>query len=81
MKIKAESYDSIVLEEVFNPISLISRDKEKISIVMRDSGFELWYQDKEDGKYHTYEFKNGVVREMKEEVKESDISDIGNKNS
>jgi hypothetical protein len=81
MKIKAESYDSIVLEEVFNPISLISRDKEKISIVMRDSGFELWYQDKEDGKYHTYEFKNGVVREMKDEVKASDINDIGNKNS
>ncbi len=26
MKIKAESYDNIVLEEVFNPISLISRD-------------------------------------------------------
>jgi hypothetical protein len=80
MKIKAESYDNIVLEEVFNPISLISRSKEKLSIVMRDSGFELWYQDKEDGKYHTYEFKNGVVRKMKDEIKSSDINDIGNKN-
>jgi hypothetical protein len=47
---------------------------------MRDSGFELWYQDKEDGKYHTYEFKNGVVRKMKDEIKSSDINDIGNKN-
>jgi hypothetical protein len=80
MKIKAESYDSIVLEEVFNPISLISQSKEKISIVMRDSGFELWYQDKKDGEYHTYEFKNGVVKKMKDEVKSSDFNDIGNKN-
>ncbi len=47
---------------------------------MRDSGFELWYQDKEDGKYQTYEFKNGVVRKMKDEIKSSDINDIGNKN-
>jgi hypothetical protein len=43
MKIKAESYENIVLEEVFNPISLISSKKEKMSIVMRDSGFELCY--------------------------------------
>jgi len=65
MKIKAESYDSFILEEVFNPISLISAKKEKLSIVMRDSGFEVSYRDKEDGQYHTYEFKNGVVRKMK----------------
>jgi len=79
MKIKAESYDSILLEEVFNPISLISGSGEKLSIVMRDSGFELWYQDKQDGKYHTYEFKNGIVREMKDiEIKGTDINDIGN---
>ena len=81
MKIKAESYDRILLEEVFNPISLISGSGEKLSIVMRDSGFELWYQDKEAGKYQTYEFKNGIVREIKDKVKGTDINDIGNKNS
>ena len=80
MKIKAESYDSIILEEVFNPISLVSSEKEKISIVTRDSGFELWYQDKEDGEYHEYEFKNGVVRKMEELTKGKDTDDIGNKN-
>jgi hypothetical protein len=68
MKIKAKSYDSIVLEEVFNPLLLISRSQEKLSIVMRDAGFELWYQDKEDSKYHIYEFKNGIVREMKNDI-------------
>lgn len=81
MKIKAESYDRIILEEVFNPISLVSSKKEKISIVMRDSGFELWYQDKEDGEYHKYEFKNGVVRKMEELTKGKDTDGIGNKNS
>jgi hypothetical protein len=64
MKIKAESYERIILEEVFNPISFISSKNERLSIVMRDSGFELWYQDKEDGKYHIYEFKSGVVRKI-----------------
>lgn len=80
MKIKAEGYDSIILEEVFNPISLISSKKEKLSIVMRDSGFELYYRDKEGGESHTYEFKNGVVKKMIDEVKTKDINDIGNKN-
>jgi hypothetical protein len=80
MKIKAKSYDKIILEEVFNPLLLVSYKKEKISIVMRDSGFELWYQDKEDGKQHEYEFKNGVVKKMKELTKGNDTNDIGNKN-
>jgi hypothetical protein len=71
MKIKSEGYDSFILEEVFNPISLISAKKEKLSIVMRDSGFELWYQDKEGGEYHQYEFKDGVVRKMGDEFKDS----------
>jgi len=66
MKLKAESYDTIVLEEVYNPVTFISGDKEKLSVVMRDSGFEVWYLDKTDGEYHTYEFKNGNVRRMKE---------------
>jgi hypothetical protein len=80
MKIKAESYERIILEEVFNPISLVSSKKEKISIVMRDGGFELWYQDKEDGEYHTYEFKNGIVRKMEELTKGKDTNDIGEVN-
>ena len=67
-------------KEVFNPISLISSKNERLSIVMRDSGFELWYQDKEDSEYHTYEFKNGVVRKMEELTKGKDTNDIGNKN-
>lgn len=80
MKIKAVAYDSIELEEVFNPIKLISAKKEKISIVMRDEGFEIWYQDKPDNKYHTYEFKNGIVRKMNDISKslEKDPNDIGN---
>lgn len=80
MKIIAESYGCFILEEVYNPITLITSEKEKLSIVMRDSGFELWYQDKKDGEHHTYEFKNGVVRKMFDEVKETDINDIGCKN-
>jgi hypothetical protein len=46
---------------------------------VRDSGFELWYQEKEDGEYHTYEFKNGVVRKMEKLSKGKDTDDMRSK--
>lgn len=64
MKIRSENYVGIVLEEVFNPVTLITDQKEKLYITMRDSGFEICYIDKEGGVYQTYELKNGVVKEM-----------------
>ena len=45
MKITINQDNLIELEEVYNPIVLKTKDGEKISICMRDSGFEFRYQD------------------------------------
>lgn len=55
MKISVNQDDSFQLEEVYLPIVLVSDDKEEMSIVMRDSGFEFKYQG------DWYIAKNGVV--------------------
>lgn len=44
MKITINQDNLIELEEVYNPIVLKTKDGEKISIFMRDTGFEFWYQ-------------------------------------
>ena len=48
----------IELREVFGGITLITSDGEKLSIAMRDSGFEITYQDE------WYELKEGKVNKM-----------------
>ena len=61
MKIEVNENGNIQLEKVFNPIVLISDDKEKLIICMRDSGFEVQYKQSKDSPYERYEFKSGVV--------------------
>ena len=59
-------YGNFELKEVFSPVSFVSNDGEFLSVVMRDSGFEVWYKEKEeDTKYQIFEFKNGVIKEIK----------------
>jgi len=70
MKVTINHNRNFQLEEVYNPIVFLSDDKEKIGIVMRDSGFELWYQKDEDSPYETYEFKNGIVNKILDDEKE-----------
>lgn len=61
MKISVNQDDSFQLEEVYLPIVLVSEDKEEMSIVMRDSGFEFKYQG------DWYIAKNGVVELLRKQ--------------
>ena len=44
MKISVDENRNILLEEVYNPVVLKTQDGEKLSICMRDSGFEFAYE-------------------------------------
>ena len=61
MKISVNQDDSFQLEEVYLPIVLVSDDKEEMSIVMRDGGFEFKYQG------DWYIAKNGVVELLRKQ--------------
>ena len=61
MKISVGENSEIVLEEVFNPITLISGDGETFSICMRDSGFEFTYDGKTEWDSTTMEAKKGML--------------------
>ena len=65
MKIKTNKYGDFELSEVFNPVSFLTESGENLSVVMRDSGFEVWYKQEEDNLYKRFEFKNGIIKEMK----------------
>ena len=56
MKLTINEENKIQLENVFNSIILKTKDGEKISICMRDSGFEFKYQ----GEW--YFAKDGILK-------------------
>jgi len=64
MKLTVDDQSNIQLEEVFNNITLKTKDGETMSICMRDSGFEFKYQDK------WYEAKKSQLKQFKEEVQD-----------
>jgi len=65
MKITTDVYGNFKLEEVFNPVTFVAESGEDISVVMRDSGFEVWYKGNvDDTSYQIFEFKNGTMRKF-----------------
>lgn len=58
MKLVVNEHSVIELTEVFSPIQLITADGEKLTVMMRDSGFEVCYE----GKF--YELKQGKINKM-----------------
>lgn len=56
MKIEVDEHGTTVLKEVFNPIKFESADGEILHIMIRDSGFELYYNNV------FYEMKENKVR-------------------
>lgn len=60
----------IILEKVYNGITLRTDDGEKLSICMRDSGFEFDYEGK------SYRAMEGVLEEVKPPKKKRG-SDVG----
>jgi Ni,Fe-hydrogenase I cytochrome b subunit len=55
MKIEVNEHGTIVLKEVYNPIKLVTNDGETLIIMMRDSGFEMFYENE------PIDLKNGQV--------------------
>lgn len=53
MNIEVNDKGIIELKEVFNPLKFITRDGETLILAMRDSGFEITYED------NYFELKNG----------------------
>lgn len=58
MQITTNEQGNIQLTGVYNPLDLVSNSREKLTVCMRDSGFELTYNG------ITIECKNGRVIEM-----------------
>lgn len=59
MELEVNEHGTIVLKKVFNPIKLLTNDGETLIITMRDSGFEVCYEN------NFYEMKQGKVSEYK----------------
>ena len=59
MKIEIGEDSVVILKEVYNSIVLLSNAKEKISVCMRDSGFEFVYEGK------CYTAQNGSIKKVK----------------
>lgn len=55
MKLTTNERGTIVFEQVFSPIKFITSSNETLFLTMRDSGFEIYYQDK------FYELKKGKI--------------------
>jgi hypothetical protein len=55
MKIEVNEHGTIVLKEVFNAIKLVTDDGETLIVMMRDSGFEIFYEN------DFYELKKGKI--------------------
>lgn len=58
---------NILLEEIYNPITLRTNNNEEISICMRDSGFEFVYEGKH------YSAQKGIIEELNYESKSVSI--------
>lgn len=58
MKLQIEENSTLTLSEVYSGINLKTENGEKISICMRDSGFEFNYM----GQW--YEAKNGKINKL-----------------
>lgn len=59
MKIEVNEHGTIVLKEVFNPIKLQTIDNETLIVMMKDSGYEICYENK------WYELKQGNIKPLK----------------
>ena len=59
MIIETNEHGTIVLKDVFNPIKLQTKEGETLIITMRDSGFEVFYEN------NFYELKKGNISKNK----------------
>ena len=60
MKIEVDENRNILLKEVYNPVVFETADGEKLSVSMRDSGFECVYECGES--VRVIDVKNGLLK-------------------
>lgn len=60
MKIEVSENRNIILSEVYSPIGLKTNDNETLIIMMRDSGFEIIYENK------FFHLKKGEIKSEKQ---------------
>jgi len=66
MKIEVSENNNIILREIYNPIGIKTNDGETIILMMRDSGFEIFYENQ------FFEMKKGKVKSAIQIKKERD---------
>lgn len=62
MNLSISENGNLRLERVFVPIELATENGEILIITMRDSGFELLYQESSDLLSQTLSLKNGEIK-------------------
>jgi hypothetical protein len=64
MKIDVDKYGNFVIEESESPITFSSNTGEILSVVMNDTGFEVWYKEDKHALYKRYKFGNDGITEI-----------------
>jgi hypothetical protein len=83
MKLSINQNGSFQMEHVYLPVTLVTDDKEEMSIIMRDSGFEfnyqgVWYSAKNGfvemlGSGYNGEEQKRLLRDLASEIKQSQV--------
>lgn len=66
MKIEVSENGNIILKEIYNPIAIKTNDGETIILMMRDSGFEVCYEN------NWFHLKKGKIKPYSEIKKENE---------
>lgn len=66
MKIEVSENGNIILKEIYNPIGIKTNDGETIILMMRDSGFEICYEN------NWFHLKKGKIKSLSEIKKENE---------
>ena len=66
MKIEVTENGNIMLKEIFSPIGIKTSDNETIILMMRDSGFEICYENK------WFSLQKGIIKSYSKIKKENE---------
>lgn len=60
MKIEVSENGNLILKEIYSPIGIKTNDGETLILMMRDSGFEVCYENK------WFRMQNGEIKSYKQ---------------
>jgi hypothetical protein len=64
MKIDVDKYGNFVIGESESPITFSSNTGEILSVVMNDTGFEVWYKEDKHTLYKRYQIGSDGITEI-----------------